>query len=90
MDTKTLIYMLSGVYIQKGKVVKVRRWLGGVVVETSSWLGQQSGQIYHFNSDGIADTGTYECGPWELDDMPFASARLCLKTALGSSRSGIA
>jgi hypothetical protein len=30
-----------------------------------------SGEIYHFDTNGLGRESTYECGPWELDEMPF-------------------
>jgi hypothetical protein len=84
MDTKTLVvgqdvYMLSGVYGNKGKVVKVTP--SGVDVQTTD-------ELLHFDNNGHSyvtelpssyngtshpfspwrwdGNGTYECGPWEL------------------------
>ena len=77
MDTKTLVvgqdvYICSiGVYIQKGKVVKITS--SGVDVQTDNGL-------FHFDKDGKECNrneayGLPEWGPewslWELDDMPF-------------------
>ena len=70
MGTKTLVvgqdvYMLSGVYVCKGKVVKVTP--SGVDVHTTDQ------GLLRFDSAGKGnDDGTYECGPWYIDDMPFA------------------
>ena len=41
-----------------------------------NWIRKPSGlmeEILHFdtNGKGREDEGTYECGPWELVDMPF-------------------
>jgi hypothetical protein len=70
MDTKTLVvgqdvYMLSGVYICWGKVVKITP--SGVDVQTDDQ------GLLRFNSRGEGyDKGTHECGPWYIDDIPFA------------------
>lgn len=80
MDTKTLVvgqdvYMHSGIYSQKGKVVKVTP--SGVEVQTTD-------ELLGFDTNGRACTsdkgvfawetggvpGTYEGGPWHLDDIP--------------------
>src|SRR5258705_1195217 len=90
VDTKTLVvgqdvYMFSGCYVNKGKVVKVTR--SGADVQTDNGL-------VHFDNNGRSyvtelpsdydpsahpmspwrwdGNGTFECGPWELDDIPFA------------------
>lgn len=71
MDVKTLtvgqdVYILSGVYYKKGKVVKVTP--SGVEVHDGDELFQFD--IYGKGCDGHK---TYECGPWEIDDeMPVA------------------
>ena len=81
MDTKTLVvgqevYILSGVYYKKGKVVKVTP--SGVEVQTGvmqidgTWNAHELFQfdIYGKGCDGHK---THECGPWEIDDeMPVA------------------
>lgn len=41
-----------------------------------NWIRTPSGlmeEILHFDSNGKwrDDEGTYECGPWELVDIPF-------------------
>jgi hypothetical protein len=72
VDTKTLVVgqdvrMVSGVYCQMGEVVNVTPT--GVDVE----VGGPGGEIDHFNANGKGcdGNGTYECGPWDLDDAPF-------------------
>jgi hypothetical protein len=99
VDTKTLVvgqdvYMFSGCYVNKGKVVKVTP--SGVDVQTG--VMQNDGtwnahELLHFDHNGRSyvtelpssydgtshplspwgwdGNGTYECGPWYLDDMPF-------------------
>ena len=100
MDTKTLVvgqdvYLISGVYLNEGKVVKVTP--SGVIVKLARAQGPineptlirfdtngkayDSSDIYNGNMWGGSDPripGTHECGPWELDDIPFAerTARL--------------
>lgn len=89
MDTKTLavgqdVYMLSGVNIKKGEVVKVwpvgraagRR--GAAMVEVQ----ELDGRLYHFDIYGKGCDGneTDEGGPWEIDDeMPFAERTALLE-----------
>ena len=75
MDTKTLVvgqdvYMVSGVYLDQGKVVRI----------TTSGLDVQAvhGGLVRFDSDGkeCDGGGTYECGPWELVEPPPLTAAL--------------
>jgi preprotein translocase subunit YajC len=88
------VYMFSGCYVNKGKVIKVTP--EGVDVQTG--MMQNDGtwnahELLHFDNNGRSyvtelppsyrstahpmgprgwdGNGTYECGPWELDDMPF-------------------
>ncbi len=97
VDTKTLVvgqdvYMFSGCYGNKGKVVKLTR--RGVDVQTDS-------ELLHFDNNGRSyvtelpssydstahplspwgwnGNGTYECGPWVLDDIPFAERTALLE-----------
>jgi len=99
VDTKTLVvgqdvYMSSGCYGNKGKVVKLTP--RGVDVQTDS-------ELLHFDDNGRSyvtelpssydstahplspwrwnGNGTYECGPWELDDIPFAEREALLEQA---------
>jgi hypothetical protein len=100
VDTKTLVvgqdlYMFSGCYVNKGKVVKVTRSGAdvqtGVMQNDGTWNAHE---LLHFDNNGRSyvtelpssydstahplspwgwnGNGTYECGPWELDDIPFA------------------
>jgi hypothetical protein len=76
MDTKTLVvgqdvYILSGVYYKKGKVVKVK-WSG---VEVHDGV-----ELFRFNiyGKGCDGKGTFECGPWEIDDEMPAAKRTAL------------
>jgi hypothetical protein len=80
MDTKALVvgqdvYMLSGVYLCKGKVVKITPL--SVDVQTTSE------GLLRFDSYGKGcDEGTHECGPWYIDDIPFAErTALCEQEA---------
>ena len=78
MDTKKLLvgqdaYIVSGVYVGKGKGKVVKVWetphpvYPGTVVEV-----QMSDELMHFDRNGVAcdGKGTYECGLWELDFRP--------------------
>jgi hypothetical protein len=92
MDTKTLLVgqevcMVSGVYLKKGKVVKVTP--SGVEVQLALAEGPirsegnelirfdtngkacDSRDIYRGNMEWNGIPGTFECGPWELADIPF-------------------
>jgi hypothetical protein len=89
------VYMFSGCYMNKGKVVKVTP--SGVDVQTG--VMQNDGtwnahELLHFDNNGRSyvtelppsydpkahpaspwgwkGNGTYECGPWYIDGMPFA------------------
>jgi len=111
MDTKTLVvgqdvYMFSGCYWNKGKVVKVTP--SGVDVQTSEELLRSGdlnlrayGELLHFDDNGRSyvtelpsshdstahplspwgwdGNGTYECGPWYIDDMPFTERKAWLE-----------
>jgi hypothetical protein len=85
MDTKTLVvgqdvHIVSGPYFWRGKVVKATP--EGVEVHTkeellpSGDLNLRCGmeQLLHFDNAGKGrdEEGTYECGAWYIDDMPFA------------------
>ena len=85
MDTKTLmvgqdIYMYSGPYWWWGKVVTITS--DGVDVQTreeilpSGDLNLRCGteQLLRFDNAGTGsdEEGTYECGAWHIDDIPFA------------------
>lgn len=70
MNTKTLVVgqavvMGSGCYCQTGKVVRVTP--SGVEVQTD----EKPWELLHFDSNGRGrdSEGTYECGPWKLDDI---------------------
>jgi hypothetical protein len=78
MDTKTLVvgqdvYIESGVYGCKGKVVKVTP--SGVNVQTDK-VG-----LLRFDNEGKTcdGNGTFECGPWCIDDMPFTERTALLE-----------
>lgn len=72
--------MYSAPYWCWGKVVKITS--DGVDVQTreevlpSRGLNLRCGmeQLLHFDKDGKGrdDEGTYECGAWYIDGMPFA------------------
>ena len=108
MDTKTLVvgqdvYMLSGVYGNKGKVVKVTP--SGVDVQTTD-------ELLHFDNNGRSyvtelpssynpsshpfspwrwdGNGTYECGPWHLDDIPFVERTAFLERRWADWQRGVA
>jgi hypothetical protein len=97
VDTNKLVvgqdvYMFSGIYGNKGKVVEVTPL--GVDVQTTDGL-------LHFDTNGRSyvtelpptydpaahpqspwrwdGNGTFECGPWTLDDMPFAERKALLE-----------
>ena len=72
--------MISGVYLNKGKVAKVTPL--GVEVQTvfgnelirfdTNGKACDSSDIYRGNMEWNGIPGTFECGPWELaDDIPF-------------------
>jgi hypothetical protein len=92
MDTKTLVvgqdvYLFSGCYWWWGKVVEVTP--EGVDVVTREELVQSQGlnlrcgadALLRFNNEGKGrdEDGTYECGAWNIDDMPFAERKAWLK-----------
>jgi hypothetical protein len=79
------VYMSSGCYWNEGKVVKVTP--SGVDVQTAHELlhFDANGRSYVTELPPSYDStahpmspwrwggnGTYECGPWYIDDMPFA------------------
>jgi hypothetical protein len=79
------VYMFSGCYVDQGKVVRVTP--SGVDVQTSDELlhFDNNGRSYvtelppSYDSTahglspwGWKGNGTYECGPWYIDGMPFA------------------
>jgi hypothetical protein len=86
VDTKTLVvgqdvYMFSGCYVTTGRVIKVTP--SGVDVQTTDeiWRFDTDGKACDSRGTGMFKSspwerggipGTYECGPWELDDIPFA------------------
>lgn len=100
VDTKTWVvgqdvYMFSGCYGNKGKVVKVTPSGAdvqtGVMQNDGTWNAHE---LLHFDNNGRSyvtelpssydstanplspwrwnGNGTFECGPWVLDDIPFA------------------
>jgi|HubBroStandDraft_1064217.scaffolds.fasta_scaffold145072_2 hypothetical protein len=100
VDTKTLVvgqdvYMFSGCYVNKGKVVEVTPSGAGVqtgvMQNDGAWNAHE---LLHFDNNGRSyvrelpssfdsaahplspwgwnGNGTYECGPWYIDEMPFA------------------
>lgn len=86
------VYMFSGVYGNTGKVVKVTPL--GVDVQTADEVlhFDTNGRSYVTELQPSYDptahplspwrwdgNGTYECGPWELDDMPFAERTALLE-----------
>jgi hypothetical protein len=106
MNMKTLVvgqdvYMISGCYGNKGKVVKLTR--RGVDVQTDT-------ELLHFDNNGRSyvtelpasydstahplspwgwnGNGTYECGPWYIDDMPFAERAALRKEVAQKFREG--
>jgi hypothetical protein len=76
MDTKKLVVgqevtMTSGCYSRDGKVVRVT-WLGaevqtGVMQNDGTW---NADEVLHFNRRGKGrdEEGTYECGPYFIDE----------------------
>ena len=87
MDTKTLVvgqdvYMRSGCYGKKGKVVKVTP--SGAEVHDGVELFQFD--IYGKGCDGHK---TYESGPWEIDDeMPVAERAALWEQAREAMKTG--
>jgi hypothetical protein len=92
MNTKTLVagqdvYIVSGPYFWRGKVVKATQ--EGVEVQTreevlpNGDLNLRCGieQLLRFDNAGTArgEEGTYECGAWYIDDMPFAERTALLE-----------
>ena len=88
MDTKTLavgqdVYMVSGWYMQKGKVVKVTPSGVEVQLDKGSYLIRfdtngkacDSRDIYKGNMEWNGIPGTFECGPWELTNVEVATGR---------------
>jgi hypothetical protein len=90
------VYMVSGCYWNEGKVVKVTPSGAGVDVQTAYELlhFDENGRSYVTELPSSYDStahpmspwrwggnGTYECGPWYIDDMPFAE-RTAERTAL--------
>lgn len=82
MDTKKLVVgqtvrMVSGVYCNWGKVVEVTPD-GYVIVQCSEGRigGCTERRIRFSPRDGEScdGEGTFECGPWELEDNPEALA----------------
>ena len=75
MDTKTLVVgqkvrVVSGVYLGgEGTVIKITPW--GVDVQLDGEHLWELKGVWGFNKDGkeCNGHGTYECGPWELDDI---------------------
>jgi hypothetical protein len=81
------VYLYSGCYWIQGKVVKVTP--SGVDVQGGLGYSKEDAaeQILHFDKDGRSYltespdsqdwkiNGTYECGPWHIDDMPFAERK---------------
>ena len=67
--------MQSGIYGSKGKVVKVTQ--SGAEVQTDK-VG-----LLRFDNEGKGCDGndTIECGPWCIDDMPFAERTALLEQA---------
>jgi hypothetical protein len=95
MDTKNLtvgqdVYMRSGICTSIGRVVAVTS--DGVDVQEydhrsiSGW--QLSGELIHFGRDGIAcdGKGTFECGYWELDSIPFEERKALFEQGLGMTK----
>ncbi len=79
IDIKSLVigqevYVLSGVYICKGRVVEITP-SGIVHVRTKDT------PPLHFDKDGreINNIDALEGGPWHLDDMPFAERTASLE-----------
>jgi len=82
------VYMFSGVYWINGKVVKVTPSGVDVQGGLGYSKEDAAEQILHFDKDGrsylteseLSDdrdwslkiNGTYECGPWIIDAIPFA------------------
>src|ERR1700740_2199441 len=88
MDTNELVvgqdvHIVSGPYFWWGKVVKVTP--EGVEIQTGEEIRPCQGlnlrcgmeQLLHFDKDGKTsdEEGTYECGAWYIDDMPFAERK---------------
>ena len=99
MDTKLLavgqdIYMYSGPYMRKGKVVEITS--SGVEVQTANELLQFDcnvnlrtlAELLRFDNAGRGsdEEGTYECGAWFIDDMPFAEREALLEQKERKSR----
>lgn len=74
MDTNTLtigqeVLVVSGPYSAgRGKIIKISPL--GVDVDFG-------GKVWGFNPDGIEchGHGTFECGPWRLESIPFAKKK---------------
>ncbi len=78
------IYMLNGIYIIKGKVVKVTP--NGVDVQTGAMQNNgtwNAHELLHFDKNGdqrdYENWGIPELAPYHLDDMPFAERTALLE-----------
>jgi hypothetical protein len=96
MDTKTLVvgqdvYMLGGVYMNMGKVVKVTPSGVDVLVFKLPWKMRvvDEQMLIRFDNDGKECSRSYEKlgfpewvpEGWELDDMPFAERTALMEQA---------
>lgn len=66
------VWMFSGPYWIKGKVVQSAPI--SVLVQELPWRDKKGGELRRFFYFGTQRDGSHhpECGPWTLDDMPFA------------------
>jgi len=94
MDTKSLevgqdVYVISGAYMVAGKVIRVvpRNALHAVFPGTAVEV-QTADNLIHFDKDGVAcdGKGTYECGSWVLDSIPFAERTALCEQGRGMSK----
>jgi hypothetical protein len=89
------VYMFSGCYVNRGKVVTVTpsgvivqlalaegpvRPEGPELIRfDANGKACDSRDVYKGNMEWDGIPGTYECGPWELDDIPFAERTTLLE-----------
>ena len=82
--------MLSGVCINRGRVVAVTS--DGVDVQVYDYRSvagsQLSSELIHFGREGVAcdGKGTFECGYWELDSIPFEERKALCEQGLGMNK----
>ena len=90
MDTKTLlvgqkVYLESGCYGDTGTVVELDvdwRVRHNVIPSGMDVQAEHEG-LLRFDDGGTQceGNGTFECGPWHIDDMPFAERKALIEEA---------